>query len=284
MPELPELEAIRQYLVSSISEQVITNVKTFLHTVIRKPSALEFEELLNGSTLDQIERIGKILRFSFHKSDLILNLYIDHGLTGRLAWSSNSRKVPAKTVFSLEFGNGRILIYHDARLHGAIWLFSNKNNQPSEEPAVIDNFGPDIVKISESEFINRLTKFRGEIKGILTNQRFVTGIGNAYSDEILFEAKTHPFSKRPELSKEDQATLYLACKYVLSNATEQISQILESTQKLDNERYWRQEVFRVHLKDKQPCPICGSPISTIKAKRITNFCRKCQVPTNRDFI
>ena len=94
MPELPELEAIRQYLASNISEQVITDVKPFLHTVIRKPSALEFEELLNGSTLDQIERIGKILRFSFHKSDVTLNLYIDHGLTGRLAWSSSSRKVP----------------------------------------------------------------------------------------------------------------------------------------------------------------------------------------------
>ncbi len=284
MPELPELEAIRQYLASNISEQVITNVKTFLHTVIRKPSALEFEELLNGSTLDQIERIGKILRFSLHKSDLILNLYIDHGLTGRLAWSSISQKIHAKTVFSLKFSNNKILIYHDTRLHGAVWLFSSKNYQPSERPAVIENFGPDFVQISESEFIKRLQKFRGEIKGILTNQKFVTGIGNAYADEILFEAKIHPFSKSPQLNREEKSALYLACKNVLSSAVEQISRILESTQKLDNERYWRQQIFRVHLKDKQPCPICGNPISTIKAKRLTNFCRKCQVPANRNFI
>ncbi len=284
MPELPEIEAIRQYLISTISNEVITEVKTFQHTVIRNPSAKEFEELLRDATLDHIERIGKILRLSLHKSNLLLYLYLDHGLTGRLAWYS-SQKLPAKTVFLIKFRNDKTLLYHDTRLHGTIWLFSSKKNQPCEHPAVIDEFGPDIFQISESEFIKRLGKFNGEIKGILTNQtKFVTGIGNAYADEILFEAKIHPFSKRPQLSEKDKSILYHACKKILTNSMNKISHMLKTTQKLDNERYWREQIFLIHLKGKKPCPICGNPISTIKAKRLTNFCRKCQIPKNRNFI
>lgn len=285
MPELPEIEAIQQYLISTLSNEVITEVKTFKHTVIRNISKNEFEVLLQGATVDQFERIGKMLRLSFSKSNLLLHLYIDHGLTGRLAWRSASQKVlPSRTVFYIKFRNEKTILYNDSRLHGAVWLFSNKNNEQCGHPHVIDNFGPDIFQVSESEFIRRLQRFNGEIKGILTNQKFVTGIGNAYADEILFEARIHPFNKRPQLKEKEKSILFSACKIVLTNSVNQISYMLDDTQKLDNQRYWRQQIFKIHLKGKQPCPVCGNPISTIKASRLTNFCRKCQIPKNRNFI
>ena len=102
MPELPEVEAIRRYLTPLISNEVITEVKAFHHTVIRNLSNEEFEVSLLGATLDQIERFGKFLRFSLRKSDFLLYLYIDHGLTGRLAWLA-SQKVPKKTVVLVKF-------------------------------------------------------------------------------------------------------------------------------------------------------------------------------------
>jgi formamidopyrimidine-DNA glycosylase len=283
MPELPEIEAIRKYLILTLSNQIITEVKTFRHTVIRNLSNTDFEDQLHLAELDQIERIGKILRFLIFKPNLILNLYIDHGLTGRLAWST-SKKLPAKTVFSMTFKEGKTLIYHDSRLHGAIWLFVSKNNEPCGYPTKIDSFGPDILQISKEDFIKRLQRFNGEIKGILTNQKFVSGMGNAYADEILFEAKIHPFDKRPQLDEEEKTKIFLACKKILTDSVNKIYHILCETQKLDNERYWRQHIFRIHLKSKQPCPVCGTPISTIKAKRLTNFCRKCQNPRNRSFF
>ncbi|MFX0124610.1 MAG: DNA-formamidopyrimidine glycosylase family protein [Candidatus Hodarchaeota archaeon] len=283
MPELPEIEAIRKYLISTLSNQIITEVKTFRHTVIRNLSTSDFKDLLYLATLKQIERIGKILRFNFCKSDLILNLYIDHGLTGRLTWFS-FKKLPVKTVFTMTFREGKTLIYHDSRLHGAIWLFVSKNAKPCGYPIKIDGFGPDILQISKEDFIKRLQRFNGEIKGILTNQKFVSGIGNAYADEILFEAKIHPFDKRPQLNEEEKTKIYLACRKILTNSMNEIYHILCETQKLNNERYWRQCLFRIHLKDKQPCSVCGNPISTIKAKRLTNFCRKCQNPRNRSFF
>ncbi|UCG01041.1 MAG: hypothetical protein JSW11_15665 [Candidatus Heimdallarchaeota archaeon] len=283
MPELPEIEAIRKYLSLTLSNQVIIDIKTLKHTVIRNLSASDFEDLLYLATLKQIERIGKILRFILHKRELTLNMYIDHGLTGRLAWSA-SKKLPKKTVFSMVFKEGKTLIYHDSRLHGAIWLFVSKNNEPCGYPEKIDSFGPDILQISKEAFIKRLKRFNGEIKGILTNQKFVTGIGNAYADEIMFEAKIHPFDKRTQLTEEEKSKIYFACKKILTNSLEKINHMLSETQKLNNQKYWRQHIFRIHLRGKQPCPICSNPISTIKAKRFTNFCRKCQNPRNRSFF
>ncbi|MFX1507444.1 MAG: DNA-formamidopyrimidine glycosylase family protein [Promethearchaeota archaeon] len=283
MPELPEIEAIRRYLTLTISNQIITEVKTYRHTVIRNLPKADFEDLLNSASLEQIDRIGKILKFLMHKGSSNINFYIDHGLTGRLSWST-LEKLPAKTVFSIKFNQGKTLIYHDSRLHGAVWLFVDKNNKPSGYPPKIDSFGPDILQIREEEFIKRLQGFNGEIKGVLTNQNFVSGIGNAYADEILFEAKIHPFNKRPQLTDEEKIKLYYACKKVLTESMNKIYHILCETQKLDNQRFWRQQIFRIHLKGKEPCPVCGNPISTIKAKRFTNFCRKCQNPRNRSFF
>ncbi|MFW9903474.1 MAG: DNA-formamidopyrimidine glycosylase family protein [Candidatus Thorarchaeota archaeon] len=283
MPELPEIEAIRRYLILTISNQVITEVKTFRHTAIRNLPKTDFENLLNLGSLEDIERIGKILNFVIYKGNSILNLYLDHGLTGRLSWST-LKKLPGKTVFSIKFEQGKTLIYHDSRLHGAIWLFVNKSNKLNGVPTKIRSFGPDVLEISKEDFIKRLQRFNGEIKGILTNQKFVSGIGNAYADEILFEAKIHPFDKRPGLNDEEKIRLYHASKKILTESMNKIYHILCETQKLDNQSFWRQQIFRIHLKGKKPCPVCGNLISTIKAKRFTNFCRKCQNPRNRSFF
>jgi formamidopyrimidine-DNA glycosylase len=284
MPELPEIEAIRQYLISILSGQVINHVNTYQHTVIRNPSTNEFVKLLEGSVLDNIERIGKIILFKLHKDKIQLCLFIDHGLTGRLAWGSSSRKIPKKTVFSLEFANKKSLIYHDKRLHGTVWLFTNEDDQDCEYPAIVKNFGPDILSITKNEFSQRIKSFHGEIKRVLTNQRFIKGVGNAYSDEILFASRIHPFTRRSQLSEEDLDRIFLNCEKILFNATDNILDMLNNTQKLNNQKYWRQRIMKIHIKGGDPCPICGHKISTIKANRFTNFCRRCQISKNTNFI
>ncbi|MFX0184288.1 MAG: Fpg/Nei family DNA glycosylase [Candidatus Hodarchaeota archaeon] len=284
MPELPEIEAIRRYLIPILSGQVINHVNTYQHTVIRNPSTNEFVKLLKGAVLHNIERIGKIILFKFYKEKRQLCLFIDHGLTGRLAWGSSSRNIPKKTIFSLEFGNKKNLIYHDKRLHGAVWLFKNENDQECEYPVIVKNFGPDILSITKIEFIHRIKSFHGEIKRVLTNQRFITGVGNAYSDEILFASRIHPFTRRSQLSEKDIDKIFLSCRTVLFNATDNIQEMLNNTQKLNNQTYWRQKIMKIHIKGGDPCPICGHKISTIKANRFTNFCRRCQISKNTNFI
>ncbi len=282
MPELPELEAIREYLNKSLLKSTIINVETYYHTVIRNQSINDFKKLLQDAKLIQIDRIGRMLRFSFEKS-YFLHLYIDHGLTGRLAFKQEKKKKPSKTVLSIKFDNNKTLIYHDSRLHGAIWLYSAQNEDQIDHPLVTGNYGPDILQITELEFIERLHKYRGEIKGILTNQKFVTGIGNAYSDDILHLAKVHPFSKRTDLNNEEIGKIFHACQNVLSGAKADIYEILSITGEF-NEKKWRNKILKVHLKGGEACFACGHSISTIKSKKMTSFCRQCQPSKNKNFI
>ena len=111
------------------------------------------------------------------------------------------------------------------------------------------------------------------IKGIITNHRFIAGIGNAYSDEILWEAGLHPYRKRTQLSPDEIGRLYTAIRAVFDWANPIVAEVFEESLEYGE---WR-EHLRVHRRGGQPCPRCGHRISEITAgQRITSFCRTCQ--------
>ncbi|MHA1974196.1 MAG: Fpg/Nei family DNA glycosylase [Candidatus Hodarchaeales archaeon] len=284
MPELPELEAIKTYLMNKVGNRKIDEVEAFKHTVIRFPSQIDFVKLLRGVTLKKISRFGKIMRFHFEKDNQKQFLDLDHGLTGRLDWLDSTKRKSRRTIFSLHFSNDLDLVYYDRRLHGSVWLFSEDNVENLPHLSLISTMGPDIMSTSKDMFLERIKKFRGEIKRTITNQKFVSGIGNAYSDEILFEARINPFTKVTSLSSEDLTLLYNKTKKVLSKAIGYILDDLNENGKLDNESSWRKSLFKVHLKNGELCPRCQTPISIINPRRPTNFCRVCQPSQNRYFI
>ncbi|MHA2176061.1 MAG: DNA-formamidopyrimidine glycosylase family protein [Candidatus Hodarchaeales archaeon] len=282
MPEIPEIEAVLQYLYGKIRNDPISSVQTFQHTVIRTPNIKEFPKILLGAYLTSIQRIGKILKLNLKRDEKFIALYLDHGLTGRLAWKKGKRAT--KTVLEIGFESGKELLYHDKRLHGSLWLYQATAEEDLEIPEKIMRFGPDIKTISEEEFLERIKRYRGEIKGVITNQSFITGIGNAYSDEILFDAGIHPFTKKPQLSKSELLSLFRSSKSVIGESIESIYKMLIETEKINNQRFWRSQLFKIHLRGGEPCVRCGNKISTIKAHRLTNFCRKCQKTKNKSFI
>jgi formamidopyrimidine-DNA glycosylase len=113
---------------------------------------------------------------------------------------------------------------------------------------------------------------RGEIKTVLTTQTFVAGIGNAYADEILWRAKLYPFRRRSTLSETDALKLYSAMRTALNEAITTLQQHASNT-----ERGEQRGFLAVHGKGGQPCPRCGTTISSVKrARRTTEFCRTCQ--------
>jgi formamidopyrimidine-DNA glycosylase len=135
--------------------------------------------------------------------------------------------------------------------------------------------GPDVLSpdLTEEAFRERLRKHNGQIKGILVNHRFVAGIGNAYSDEILWEAGIHPYRKRPKLTDEEIGKLYAAMHSVLAWACQVVAEKMQDS--IDYAE-WRDHL-KVHRRGGQPCPRCGNTISEITAgQRITSFCRHCQ--------
>ncbi|MXY43113.1 MAG: Fpg/Nei family DNA glycosylase, partial [Dehalococcoidia bacterium] len=146
-------------------------------------------------------------------------------------------------------------------------------DQVEQIPQYAD-MGPDALEepLSLGEFKERLRPFRGEIKGIITRGRVIAGIGNAYVDEILWEAEIYPFRKKRELSDDDLQRILDASAKVISEAVGQVREAMGG----DIHRK-RREFLKVHNRGGEPCPRCGAAISQLTAnQRITSYCRTCQ--------
>ena len=275
MPEVPDLEAIRKFFNKTISGKTVERVETFIPVVIRVPRD-EFIRLLTGDSLGDVHRHGKFLLFTLASGRVLV---VNPMLTGRFAVAEPKVKRAAKTCFLLGLEGGLELRYSDQRLMGRVYLVE------AEQLASVPQFaemGPDVLSpaLTEEVFADRLRKYSGQIKSILVNHKFVAGIGNAYSDEILWEARLHPYKKRTSLTDEDVSRLYHATRDVLEWAEPIVAE--KMTESLDYSE-WRDHL-RVHRRGGQPCPRCGSTISEITAgQRITSFCRTCQPEVPRAF-
>lgn len=270
MPELPELEVVKEVLRRRIVGQSITAVQIVAGgaLVVRDLTGAGLEPTCTGATIENVDRRGKFLEFSIRARDhSLLYLVLNPKLTGRLQLVRPKEKRFAKThiVFSLSSENE--LRYVDQRRMGQLYLTRALDAVPE-----YTRLGPEPFGISGEEFRSRLQHFRGEIKGILTRGEFVAGIGNAYADEILWAARIHPYRKRTQLTLEETDHLYRAMLATLRQAIEQVRREMGEAIHVKP-----RDFLMVHMKTGEPCPRCGTLISLVGAnQRITNFCRTCQ--------
>jgi len=268
MPEVPDLEAIRGFLGRRIVGKTVQRVDVFIPIVIRIPRN-DFVRLMTGDTFGEIHRYGKFLLFTMASGRVLV---INPMLTGRFAYVHRSTRRPPKTCFALATDDENELRYADERVMGRVYLV------PLADLETVPQFaemGPDVLSpdLTEAVFRERLKRHNGTIKGILVNHKFIAGIGNAYSDEILWEARIHPYRKRSQLSDEEVSRLYAAIHAVFDWAIPIVEKVFSES--LDYAE-WR-EHLRVHRRGGQPCPRCGTRISEITAgQRVTSFCRTCQ--------
>jgi formamidopyrimidine-DNA glycosylase len=268
MPEVPDLEAIRLFFNQSIVGKTVERVDTLIPVVIRVPRD-DFVRRMTGDALGEVHRHGKYLLFTLASGRVLV---INAMLTGRFSVVQPPLKRHARTCFVLALDDGCELRYVDQRLMGRVYLVEagNLNSVPQ-----FAEMGPDVLspELTEEVFRERLRKYSGQIKSVLVNHKFVAGIGNAYSDEILWQASIHPYRKRTQLSDEDIGRLYRAIGEVLGSAQEIVSEKMKES--LDYSE-WRDHL-QVHRRGGEPCPRCGATISEITAgQRITSFCRTCQ--------
>ena len=270
MPEIPELEAIKGYFTAELSGRRIASADARIPFVFRTP-AQELRETLPGDTFGPVQRHGKFLLFPLASERV---LAINPMLTGRFQYVDPKTKLRAKTCLVLGIEEGRSFRYSDERVMGKIYLFA------LDQMALIPNWtanGPDLLDpaLTEDIWLARTKKYRGQIKSVLTNAEFVQGIGNAYSDEILWEAQINPYVPRTKLSDEELRKLYRAALAVMAWATPLVAGAMVKDGVLDYEE--RRDFMRVHRLGGKPCPRCGTTISEITAnQRITSFCRACQ--------
>ncbi|MDR3562002.1 MAG: DNA-formamidopyrimidine glycosylase family protein, partial [Negativicutes bacterium] len=226
-----------------------------------------FAAALTGATFGQVNRRGKFLIFSFQPAGPPLYLALNPKLSGRLQLAAAAEKLRPKTQVVFSLANATQLRYLDPKQMGQLYLVHDLAKVPDYA-----SLGPEALQISLAEFRDRLKPFRGEIKGVLTRGEFVAGIGNAYADEILWEARLHPYRKRTQLSADDVAGLYAAMRVTLLEAIEKVRAEMQ-----ENIDLKPRDFMAIHMKTGQPCPRCGTPISMVGAnQRITNFCRSCQ--------
>jgi formamidopyrimidine-DNA glycosylase len=272
MPELPELEVVKEVLRRRVVDQTIEGVQASgggSAILIRSLTQQRLEEAVTGARIDAIDRRGKFLIFTLDPvvQESRLFLAINLKLAGRLQLAQPAEKKLPKTHLIFALSNGQHLRYVDQRTMGQLYLAADLS-QVSDYAKL----GPEPFDVSLEEFRERLKPYRGEIKGVLTRGEFIAGIGNAYADEILWTAQVHPYRKRTDLKADEIERIYAAMRAVLRAAIEKIRE--EMGEAIHREP---REFMAVHMKSGEPCPRCGTPISVVSAnQRITNFCRTCQ--------
>jgi formamidopyrimidine-DNA glycosylase len=269
MPELPELEVVREVLERRVIGRTIERAALEPKggpIVVRDLTGRGFTAGLERRRFSSVERRGKFLVFTLQPWGLFL--VINPKLSGRLQLCPPGEKKAGPLHLTLHFDHPPTeLRYVDAKMMGQLYLTQELARVPT-----FAELGPDALAVSQEEFEARLRPFRGEIKGILIRSPFVAGIGNAYADEILWNARLHPFRKRTTLSPEETGRLYRAVRATLQEAIEQVRREMGEAIHLEPRGF-----FAVHMRTGEPCPRCGTAISAITAnQRITNFCRTCQ--------
>jgi formamidopyrimidine-DNA glycosylase len=218
-------------------------------------------------------RRGKHLIFDLElaRGGELRHLVINPMLGGRFQLAEPDTKAPATRVFSLRLDGGDELRYLDFRDMGRIYWTAD----PAADVLAWREMGPEADAVGSEgleAFRKRLRRYRDELKDLLRNQAFLAGIGNAYSDEILWEAKLLPLRRRSSLKPDDEAALFAAIPEVLRRSIEAILANPDYDESKQNRSF-----MNVHGRGGKDCPRCGHRVSQLGSNREPlNFCRGCQ--------
>jgi formamidopyrimidine-DNA glycosylase len=271
VPELPDLTVVAEELVRRVAGRMVTDA-TAPTPILLRATPDELAAVV-GSTLGETRRRGKFLLIPLDRPDGEQRMLAANAmLAGRFWLVAHSAPVRARTGLRLRLEGADDLRYVDREMLGKLYLLPP--DRLDEIPGWSE-MGPDAddPELTLDRFRERVRRHPGELKPLLRNSRFVAGIGNAYSDEILWEARLAPFRRRASLSPEDVDRLYAAMRSVLADAIVRLRELVPP----DIETQHR-EFLKVHLRGGQPCPRCGRELRQIGGREATTFCRSCQPP------
>jgi len=267
MPELPEVETIKNELLPWVVGQSFTQVTIFDTELVCGGSAEEVRRGLIGQKVESLGRRGKYLIFHLSNGrSLIIHLR----MTGVLLLNPQGVDHYARAVFHLS--NGHRLVFSDRRRLGLIWLVDDADT-------VVCKLGPEPLDESFTPGIlgQRLSRHHIPVKAALLDQCIVAGIGNMYADEALFAARIHPLRKTDALSPEEVQTLHNCIRRVLGAAISNKGASVDTYVRPEGELGIAHSDFKVAHKGGEPCPICGSTIERVPVQnRGTCFCPGCQ--------
>ncbi len=266
MPEAPEMQVVAELLEASLPGSVILEAGALKPSVIRSLCG-SLEEDLAGRTFESVRRRGKFLLISLSGERHIV---INPKLTGGLQLCPTKARVQKRTCVRLKLDGGVDLRYTDDRQMGQFYYVGSRHTE--DVPGLAEQ-GPDVLdEFSFEEFARNLKRFHGEIKGVLTRGQVISGIGNAYADEILFDAMVYPFKRRKALSEDELRRIYQSSRQVIAESVQEVRERMG--ERIDHKT---RNFLKVHNRGGESCPRCGSRITELRAnQRITSYCRRCQ--------
>lgn len=266
MPELPEVETIKNELLPHVLGREVAGITLFWEGIVRQPSVEEFCSRVIGQRITGLIRRGKYLLFSLSSGEILV---VHLKMTGSLLLDSDNDRF-VRAVIHLD--DSSRVTFRDPRKLGAMWLTRDGN-------AVKDKLGPEPLEadFTPEVLAQRLHNRTAPIKPVLIDQSVIAGIGNMYADEALFDAKIHPLKPAGSLSGDEVERLHSAIKQVLWSAIGNKGASVQNYFRPGGELGTAHFEFRVAHGRGKDCPNCGTPIQRITVRnRGTYFCPKCQ--------
>jgi formamidopyrimidine-DNA glycosylase len=267
MPELPDIAAYISALEARIVGQPVKQVRLASPFLLR--TAQPPVSSVEGRVVRELRRIGKRIVIGV-EGDLWLVLHLM--IAGRLHWRPAAAQLGGrKTLAAFDFPNGSLVLTEAGTKHRAsLHLFSGEESLRSVDPGGIDIFASNLCS-----FRDALTAENRTLKRALTDPRIVSGVGNAYSDEILHAAQLSPIALTHKLKPDEWERLFTATRDILKLWMDRLRAIAE-TEFPEKVTAFRQGMA-VHGRFGEPCPRCGEKIQRIRyADNETNYCARCQ--------
>src|ERR1700716_926862 len=267
MPELPDITVYIEALESRIVGETLERTripKPFLLRSVDPPISAA-----QGKHVIGVRRMGKRIVVEL-EDDLFLVIHLM--IAGRLRWVPTGTKMPGKIgLAAFDFPNGTLILTEaGSKRRASLWLV--RGEQSLEQFA---RGGLEVLEADLAQFTERLARENHTLKRSLTDPRLFSGIGNAYSDEILHRAKLSPLKLPSKLTTDEVERLFLATRDTLTEWTERLR--AELVDGFPEKVTAFHDAMAVHGRYKLPCPVCATPVQRIRYRdNETNYCPRCQ--------
>lgn len=274
MPELPEVEQVKNSLKAYINDKKITTVTINIERLIKYPSPSEFVKQIQGRTFTNLERFGKYLVFTMDNGQLLV---IHLRMTGSLIYKQNPQEEVNKPRIIFELNEGT-MYYCDTRTLGTIHLIdlSEKGMIKGLNSLGVEPISPDFtVKYLQERFVTK----KRLVKAALLDQSIIAGLGNIYVDEALAKSKIHPKRLTNHLSEQELAILHDNIKEIIKVAIANRGTTFRDYKDADGNSGNNQDKLLVYGRGGQLCKLCGAVLTYEKiVGRGTVYCPQCQQP------
>lgn len=272
MPELPEVETVKETLKKKILKRKIIDAQVLWPSIIEFPSVNEFVDSIKGQTINDIKRRGKWLMFELDNYYLLSHLRME----GRyyIKHKEDSFDKHEHVCFILD--DNTELRYKDTRKFGKMHLIE-KDKIYSVKPLNELGLEPWDKNLTSSYLKEKYMNIKLPIKTTLLNQSIIVGIGNIYADEILFLCNINPLTSSKSLMNKDLDNIIKYTRKVLESAIKKGGTTIKTYESSEGVHGRFQNELLVHNHSEKPCSICGTMIKKIVVNgRGTYYCPKCQ--------